>query len=415
MRICAGDAESGLAADWKLGAAEMIRGDTANGLRRITTAAQTAERAGWESLGVSAYRDAAAFAMEAMDYAASERWAAAGLRYADSIQQSYCGNIMGATAAMVAWAGGRWSEADELARQKMADEGCARSIEMARWVIGYVAMGRGQLSQGTEELELALRFGETSEEIDLILPPLWGLAEAALLDGDPDTAFARCQEAMDRARAVDERVHLAPFVVTGVRAAQAAGRHTEAAAWSASCAKYLASIPAVAAAAVEHGRGLVALADGSTGVARTALTAAVAGWDAHGRVWEASWGRLDLATCLVRSNRYADALALATDVRELASRLDSRALADRADALVRMARGHVSTDEPWRPLTAREYSVAQLITEGLTNAEIADQLGIAPKTASSHVEHILAKLGVARRAEIAAWATSVERSATAAR
>jgi DNA-binding CsgD family transcriptional regulator len=30
-------------------------------------------------------------------------------------------------------------------------------------------------------------------------------------------------------------------------------------------------------------------------------------------------------------------------------------------------------------------------------------LGVAPKTVSAHVEHILAKLGAARRAEIGAW------------
>ena len=70
-----------------------------------------------------------------------------------------------------------------------------------------------------------------------------------------------------------------------------------------------------------------------------------------------------------------------------------------------------AVDEPWRPLTAREFDVARLISEGLTNAEIAESLGIAPKTASSHVEHILAKLGASRRAEIATWAASVDRSA----
>jgi hypothetical protein len=43
----------------------------------------------------------------------------------------------------------------------------------------------------------------------------------------------------------------------------------------------------------------------------------------------------------------------------------------------------------------------------MTNAEIAEQLSIAPKTASSHVEHILAKLGVTRRAEIAVWTATV--------
>lgn len=406
-----GDPELLMAVDWKVGVAEMIRGETGAGLRRITTAAETAERAGWEGLGISAYRDAAAYAMEAMDYAASQRWADAGLRYADSIQQSYCANIMGATSAMVAWAAGAWPEADQLAHEKIRDEGSKRSVAMARWAAGYVALGRGDLSGATAELELALRFGEASQEIDLILIPLWGLAEVALLDGDPELAFTRCREAFERARASGERVHLAPFVVTGVRSALAAGRPTEAADWYRSCVEVLAPILAVADAALEHGRGLLALADGATGVAKTALTAAIARWDAHGRTWEAAWGRLDLASCLIRSNRFADGLGLATEVRDLAAHLDCRALADRADALIRMARGHVPTDEPWRPLTAREFGVARLIAEGRTNAEIAAELGIAPKTASAHVEHILAKLGVARRAEIAAWATSVERSA----
>jgi len=185
----------------------------------------------------------------------------------------------------------------------------------------------------------------------------------------------------------------------------------EAAAWLQACVSHLALIPGVAGAALDHGRGLVALAEGATGVARQALESAVAGWDGHGRTWEATWARLDLANCLTRVNRFAEAVALATEAREVASRLDSRVLADRADALLRMARGHVATDEPWRPLTAREFAVARLISEGLTNGEIATELGIASKTASSHVEHILAKLGVSRRAEIATWATTVHQSA----
>ena len=73
-----------------------------------------------------------------------------------------------------------------------------------------------------------------------------------------------------------------------------------------------------------------------------------------------------------------------------------------------MARGRSPDDEPWRPLTSREFEVARLIGEGMTNAEIADALDIAPKTASSHVEHILAKLGASRRAEIATWVSHVQ-------
>ena len=61
-------------------------------------------------------------------------------------------------------------------------------------------------------------------------------------------------------------------------------------------------------------------------------------------------------------------------------------------------------------MTAREFEVARLIAEGRTNAEIADELGIAPKTASSHVEHVLAKLGASRRAEIATWVSTVDQA-----
>ena len=71
-------------------------------------------------------------------------------------------------------------------------------------------------------------------------------------------------------------------------------------------------------------------------------------------------------------------------------------------------RGDRSADDsPWSPLTAREWEVASLVADGLTNAEVAGRLDIAPKTVSAHVEHILAKLGVGRRAEVAAWVATI--------
>ncbi|MFI5621914.1 ATP-binding protein [Nocardioides sp. NPDC051685] len=55
------------------------------------------------------------------------------------------------------------------------------------------------------------------------------------------------------------------------------------------------------------------------------------------------------------------------------------------------------------PLTRRETEVASLVTEGLTNQEIADRLVISIRTAEAHVENILRKLGVSSRHAIAAW------------
>ncbi|MFE7456961.1 AAA family ATPase [Streptomyces sp. NPDC057554] len=55
-------------------------------------------------------------------------------------------------------------------------------------------------------------------------------------------------------------------------------------------------------------------------------------------------------------------------------------------------------------LTPREQEVHRLVAAGHTNRRIAEELFIAPKTASVHVSNILAKLGVATRGEAAALA-----------
>jgi two-component system nitrate/nitrite response regulator NarL len=55
-------------------------------------------------------------------------------------------------------------------------------------------------------------------------------------------------------------------------------------------------------------------------------------------------------------------------------------------------------------LTQREIEVLQLVAEGLRPAEIAKQLVISPKTVASHVQRILARLGVHTRAQAVAVA-----------
>jgi DNA-binding CsgD family transcriptional regulator len=55
------------------------------------------------------------------------------------------------------------------------------------------------------------------------------------------------------------------------------------------------------------------------------------------------------------------------------------------------------------PLSPREREVAQMVAEGLSNREIAERLVLSQRTAANHVQHVLTKLGFARRAEIAAW------------
>ena len=65
-----------------------------------------------------------------------------------------------------------------------------------------------------------------------------------------------------------------------------------------------------------------------------------------------------------------------------------------------------STGTPVRPdrLTPRERETAALVARGLTNRQIAAELVITERTAGAHVGHILEKLGLASRTQVATWA-----------
>ena len=56
-------------------------------------------------------------------------------------------------------------------------------------------------------------------------------------------------------------------------------------------------------------------------------------------------------------------------------------------------------------LTVRELEIAALITRGLSNRVIADELGISSATVARHIANIMAKLGFTSRLQIAAWVT----------
>jgi non-specific serine/threonine protein kinase len=54
-------------------------------------------------------------------------------------------------------------------------------------------------------------------------------------------------------------------------------------------------------------------------------------------------------------------------------------------------------------LSRREREIASLVSEGLTNRRISDQLGISQRTVDTHVGNILRKLRLTSRAHLAAW------------
>lgn len=56
----------------------------------------------------------------------------------------------------------------------------------------------------------------------------------------------------------------------------------------------------------------------------------------------------------------------------------------------------------WEILSAREREIVRWMVAGKRDVEIGVILGVSPRTVSKHVEHVLAKVGVSRRAAVAA-------------
>jgi DNA-binding CsgD family transcriptional regulator len=105
--------------------------------------------------------------------------------------------------------------------------------------------------------------------------------------------------------------------------------------------------------------------------------------------------------CPHRPERTPDEAASELRAEVAAGRLDGQAV----DAVLRAAGHRVKRQRDWPAgLTAREVEVLRLVTRGLSNREIAEQLVITRKTAGNHVEHIYAKIGVSNRARAAMFA-----------
>jgi DNA-binding CsgD family transcriptional regulator len=121
--------------------------------------------------------------------------------------------------------------------------------------------------------------------------------------------------------------------------------------------------------------------------------------DGLGRRLEAAERVIDAAEIDVErcgEERLTSALDTAQDVG--ASWLVARALAVRP-----LSSASPGAAGPAGPLTSREMEVAELVSEGLTNREIAGRLYISIRTVTSHLDHIYTKLGLSSRVALVDW------------
>lgn len=71
---------------------------------------------------------------------------------------------------------------------------------------------------------------------------------------------------------------------------------------------------------------------------------------------------------------------------------------------------HRQAQAGWNALTPTETKIAGMVAEGMSNRQIAEQLVLSPRTVGTHVSHILAKLGVRSRIDIAREVAEHDRS-----
>lgn len=152
--------------------------------------------------------------------------------------------------------------------------------------------------------------------------------------------------------------------------------------------------------------------------AEAGLRAAVEGAGELGRPGQSWRARVALGRVLRMQRRYADADAVFADARETIHALaasvpdqDVRQIfLSGASALLprpRQPTARQAATQAYGGLTEREREVAALIARGLSNRAIAERLIVSEPTVATHVSHVLAKLGVSSRTQVATWALEV--------
>jgi DNA-binding CsgD family transcriptional regulator/tetratricopeptide (TPR) repeat protein len=126
----------------------------------------------------------------------------------------------------------------------------------------------------------------------------------------------------------------------------------------------------------------------------------------------AGYARLQQAVGLLARRRRREAIAVLRDAWEAAGRFAAAPMRAEVATLARLGRIDLAAAPPTPPepdpagLTPREREVIRLLSDGLSNAEIARTLYISEKTASVHVSNILRKLGITSRLQAATAAHS---------
>jgi non-specific serine/threonine protein kinase len=251
------------------------------------------------------------------------------------------------------------------------------SLAMMTRDLGRIALGESRLHEARVLLEESLAAELEIRSQQGVSRTLVRLAQCELRQGEIHAAVRHAVDALRISRDIGERFDVAVGIAV---LASVAARIDPAVATRLSSAA-LRQWSDIGAQPSDEDRVVL---DGTTCMLREAL-----GSEVFDDAWNAGQ-RLALQAAI------DDALA-AADAFAVQSQHPSRAVGSGRT----LDHSHVTID----PLTPREREVAELVAQGLSNRQIARTLVIGEGTAGNHVQHILDKLGVHTRTQIAVWAT----------
>jgi DNA-binding CsgD family transcriptional regulator/tetratricopeptide (TPR) repeat protein len=296
------------------------------------------------------------------------RYAEQAVAYAEEHEVLIIASHAAAVGAWLKLRAGDWAEAERLMLQEIESGRIVRLL--TKTVLAELAVRRGDPEARERLAELAGE-AERTGELQRIVPVLELATERALTAGE--------------AMPIERFERLTAMPTSGVRAGRFGSR---VAAWAAIAGLELEVDPPLSAPhAAMLRRDWRAAADAF----------GAAGW---------SYDRGLMLSLLDDEEALAEALEVARDLG--AEPLTRRVLERMRELGLRIPQGpREATRANPAGLTARQLEVLELLTEGLTNAEIAERLVVSQRTAEHHVAAVLMKLGASSRREAVRRATEL--------
>ncbi len=380
----------------------VMRGELELGMRRLDEAAAQASGERFELALSPAFIQCILISVceKAGDFARVAQWCEAMRQLGEELNGRHVIGVCRSAYGNVLTARGEWSAAEQ---ELTGALGALEALRPGLAPAGLVRLAELRARQGRVEEARAL-FERAGPEPHALV----GLAALALEHGDALGA-AEAAERVLRRLGAEARLDRLPALELLVRARARLGDLEAAAAALAELEAVVGGqrTPYLTGRARLAG-GELALAGGDAERARRALEDAVDLFVESSAPYDVALARVRLGAALAELGRGGAAEAEARAAREAFAALGAGADAARAGALLEESDGGASAagrERNGAELTPREREILRLIAQGMSDAEIAEQLVVSPHTVHRHVANVRTKLRLPSRAAAVAYAT----------